>query len=103
MDKITLFSSFGKWVSPINLKKLNKQVEVIKQDRYTKKLSTGSYIKLLLFAQLNEAESLRAISDALLDDDLQDELGFESISASQLSRKNNEMDPSILSKLFLDL
>lgn len=29
--------------------------------------------------------------------------GFESISASQLSRKNNEINPAILSNLFLDL
>ncbi len=103
MDKNTLISSFGKWVSPINLQKLTKQVEELKLDSYTKKLSTEAYIKLLLFAQLNETESLRAISDALLDDDLQSELGFESISASQLSRKNNEMDPLILSNIFLDL
>ncbi len=103
MDKNTLFSSFGKWVSPINLEKLNEQVEVIKQDRYTKKLSTECYIKLLLFAQLNESASLRDISDALLNDDLQNELGFEAISASQLSRTNNEMDPAILSKVFFDL
>ena len=42
-------------------------------------------------------ESLQAISDALLDEDLQQLLGFESISASQLSRKNNEINPAILS------
>ncbi len=43
------------------------------------------------------------MSDALLDDDFQKALGFESISASQLSRKNNEIEPSILATLFLDL
>src|SRR5690625_4362829 len=57
----------------------------------------------MLFAQLHETESLHAISDALLDDDLQQALGFEAISASQLSRKNNEIDPSILANVFLDL
>lgn len=30
-------------------------------------------------------------------------MGFKSISASQLTRKNNEIDPSILAGLFLDL
>jgi IS4 transposase len=103
MDKNTLFSSFGKWVSPINIQKLSEQVEELKQDYYTKKLTTEAYIKLLLFAQLHETESLQAISDALLDDELQKALGFESISTSQLSRKNNEMNPEILSNLFLDL
>jgi len=57
----------------------------------------------MLFAQLNEAESLHAINDALLDDNFQKAVGFESISASQLSRKNNELDPSILATIFLDL
>jgi hypothetical protein len=103
MDKNTLLSSFGKWVSPINIQKLSEQVEECKQDYYTKKLTTDAYIKLLLFAQLHETESLQAMSDALLDEDLQKTLGFESISASQLSRKNNEINPAILSNLFLDL
>jgi IS4 transposase len=103
MDKNTLFSAFGKWISPINIQKLYEQVEELKQDYYTKKLTTEAYIKLLLFAQLHGMESLHEISDALLDDHLQATLGFESLSASQLSRKNNRIDPTILSTLFLDL
>src|SRR5690625_4293388 len=103
MDKNTLKTSFGKWISPINMKKLSKQVDILKQDYYTKKLTTESFIKIMLFAQLHEAESLHAISDALLDEDFQKAVGFESISASQLSRKNNELNPSILTMIFLDL
>lgn len=34
-------------------------------------LHIASFLKLLLFAQLNETESLRAISDKLLSEDLQ--------------------------------
>ncbi|WP_077702820.1 DUF4372 domain-containing protein [Virgibacillus dokdonensis] len=102
MDKNTLKSSFGKWVSPINTKKLFEQVEENKQDYYTKKLTTAAYIKLMLLAQLQGFESLEEMSDALIDDGLQKALGFESISTSQLSRKNNEMNPMILSHLFLD-
>ncbi|WP_246218531.1 DUF4372 domain-containing protein, partial [Litoribacterium kuwaitense] len=93
---------YGKWVSPINIQNLPEQVEHLKQDYYTKKLTTEAYIKLL-FAQLHELESLHAISDALLDEDLQKTLGFESISASQLSRKTKELKPEILSTLFLEL
>lgn len=37
------------------------------------------------------------------EDDLQNALGFTSISASQLSRKNNEINPTILSDISLDL
>jgi len=103
MDKNTLKTSFGKWISPINMKKLSKQVEILQQDYYTKKLTTEAYLKAMLFAQLHETESLHAISDALLDEDFQEALRFESISASQLSRKNNEVDPAILATVFLDL
>ncbi len=84
-------------------KKIFEHVEKDKLDYYTKKLTTESFIKLLLYAQLHETESLQAMSDTLLNDDLQKVLGFESISASQLSRKNNEMNPEILSTLFLNL
>src|SRR5699024_4137108 len=103
MDKNTRKSSFGKWISPINFRKLDEQVSLFKQDYYTKKLTTASYIKIMLLAQLHETESLHAMSDALLSEELQQELGFSSISASQLSRKNNEMDPSILAGVFMDL
>lgn len=39
---------------------------------------------------------------ALADDNLQNALGFSSISVSQLS-KHNDVDPAILSSLFLNL
>src|SRR5690625_1615290 len=103
MDKNRLKTSFCKWISPINFKNLYEQVQLLNQDYYTKKLTTEAYLKLMLFSQLHETESLHAMSDALLDDDLQKALGIESISASQLSRKNNEINPSILANLFLDL
>ena len=103
MDKNTTKTSFGKWISPINTKKLFKQVDILNQDYYTKKLTTEAFLKIMLFAQLHETESLHAISDALLDEDFQKAVGFESISASQLSRKNNELNPSILTMIFLDL
>ena len=103
MDKNTLISSFGKWVSPINIQKLTEQVKELNQDYYTKKLTTEAYIKLLLFAQLHEFKSLEAMSDALLDEDLQKTLGFESISASQYPEKTIRSTQLILSNLFLDL
>src|SRR5690625_2088984 len=51
MDNNTLKTSFGKWISPINMKKLSKQVDILKQDYYTKKLTTESFLKIMLFAQ----------------------------------------------------
>lgn len=103
MDKNTLFSSFGKWVEPINALNFQQKVENLQQDKYVKKLTTKIYFLLLLHAHLHEKESLRAIADGLLDEELQSELGIDSISASQLSRKNNEVDTSLLSQVFLEL
>ena len=103
MDKNTLISSFGKSVSPINIQKLTDQVKESKQDYYTKKLTTEAYIKLLLVAQLHEFESLVEMSDALVDEDLQKTLGFESISSSPAITKK-QSNQSINSRdLFMDL
>ena len=103
MDKNTLKTSFGKWVGPINFDKLRKSVDFYKQDHYTKKLTTQSFVLLMLYSHLKKKESLHAIEADIADDDLQNALGFSSISVSQLSRKNNEVNPAILPSLFLNL
>jgi IS4 transposase len=103
MDKDTLLSSFGKWVSRINFQKFHDHIQAIQQDKYTKKLTTPAYLTLFLYAHLFEKESLRAISDSILDEELQQAVGFESISAAQLSRKHNQVEPSLLALVFLDL
>ncbi|MBG9654092.1 DUF4372 domain-containing protein, partial [Bacillus firmus] len=103
MDKITRKNSFGQWFSPINLQLFEEQVKTMKLDYYTKKLTTESFLKLLLFAQLQEIESLHALSDSLFDDQLQKGIDLDSISISQLSRRLNGMNPDIFQRLFLDL
>lgn len=81
MDKDTLFSSFGKWVTPLNSVKFTQRIEEMKQDKYTKKLTTKAYLLLFLHAQLQQREGLSAIADDALLDDFQRELGLTSISA----------------------
>ena len=103
MDKITRKTSFGQWFSPINLQLFEEQVKTLKLDCYTKKLTTESFLKLLLFAQLEEVESLHALSDCLFDDHLQKEIDLDSISISQLSRRLNGLNPDLFQRLFLDL
>ena len=75
----------------------------MKLDYYTKKLTTESFLKLLLFAQLEEIESLHALGDCLFDDQLQKGIDLDSISISQLSRRLNGMNPDLFQRLFLDL
>jgi len=103
MDKITRKTSFGQWFSPINLKTFEEQVKTMKLDYYTKKLSTESFLKLLLFSQLTEVESLHALGDCLFDDQLQKEIDLDSISVSQMSRRLNGLNPDLFQILFLDL
>ncbi|WP_053083774.1 transposase [Rubeoparvulum massiliense] len=53
MDKDTLISSFGKWISPINFDFFDEQVIIRNLDYYTKKITTETYLKLMLLAQLS--------------------------------------------------
>ncbi|MGM0713646.1 DUF4372 domain-containing protein [Brevibacillus parabrevis] len=103
MDKNTLFSSFGKWVAPINIVKLQLRVDETDQDKYVKKLTTKAYLLLFLHAQLQQREGLRAIADDVLSKKFQRELGLSSISPAQLSRKNNQVEPTLLEEIFVDL
>ena len=91
MDKHTLFTSFGKWVKPITDQLFGDGAFHAPQDLYTKKLTTTKYLLLFLYAQMQKRERLRAISDDLLMKTFQKELGLDSISASQLSRKNRQV------------
>ncbi|OZQ91452.1 IS4 family transposase [Paenibacillus sp. VTT E-133291] len=100
MDKDTLFSSFGKWISPIITKTFTDSVEESGQDKYVKKLTTMAYCKLFLHAQLQNRESLRDIADDVNNDEFQRELGFSSISAAQLCRKHNQVNPDLLQNVF---
>ena len=103
MDKDTLFSSFGKWVEPLDRIKIQGKIDQSKQDKYVKKFTTKAYIQLFLHAELQNRVGLRAIADDLVQEEFQRTLGLESISASQLSRKHNSVDPSLLAGIFYDL
>ena len=100
MDKITRKTSFGQWFSSINIDLFDEQVKTLKLDYYTKKLTTESFLKLMLFAQLQEVD---ALGDCLFDNQFQKEINLDSISISQLSRRLNNMNPDLFQRLFLDL
>ena len=63
----------------------------------------ASFMKLLLYAQLHETESLRALSDAVFSEELQRATGLESISFSQLGRRINTIPTEFFQTIFLDL
>lgn len=103
MDKSTRKTSFKQWLAPINQTLFNEQVTIRQLDYYTKRLHMDSFMTLLLYAQLHETESLRALSDAVFSDELQQAVGLESISFSQLGRRLNQVPPSFFQTMFLDL
>jgi IS4 transposase len=103
MDKNTLFSSFGKWISPICAKTFTERVALGEQDKYVKKFTTYAYLKLFLHAQIHQRDGLREIAADVLSKGFQRELGFQSISASQLSRKHNQVDSGLLEQVFMEL
>ncbi|MET3209186.1 UNVERIFIED_CONTAM: hypothetical protein ABIC26_002130, partial [Paenibacillus sp. PvR008] len=104
MDKDTLFSSFGKWVAPLNRKLISDWTLEFGDDRYVKKLHTLAYLLIFIDAQLQQHRGLRDIvADIQHHEGFHSELGMDSISTSQLSRKNNKVSPELLQQLFCDL
>lgn len=103
MDKNTLFSSFGKWLAPICTKTFIERINDTNQDKYVKKLTTLAYFKLFLHAELQGRDGLRDIASDVLSQDMQRETGLPSISAAQLCRKHNQVDPALLEQVFNQL
>lgn len=70
----------------------------------TSRLNTLVFLFLFIEAQLEKRTGLRSIMRALqANEELQHTLGISSISAAQLSRKNNKLDPEILQSILCDL
>ncbi len=75
---------------------------------YIKKFTAYHFLQLFIIAQLNESESLRALSKQMKDtNEIQTFMNIESISASQLSRfatfapnKARSFAPELFEKLF---
>lgn len=103
MDKFTGKTSFEQWFSQISSDFLEEQIENYQLDHYVKKLYTKRFLKLLFYAQINETESLRALSDHLFSENLQKETDLGSISFSQLGRRLNKIPTEFFRSLFLKL
>ncbi|WP_408638416.1 DUF4372 domain-containing protein [Paenibacillus baimaensis] len=75
MDNHSLFSSFGKWISPICAKTFTERVAQAEQDKYVKKLTTYAYLKLFLHAQIQQQRTRIILH-----------FGFSTKSKAQLGR-----------------
>ena len=103
MDKNTRKTSFEQWFSPISTSLFEEQVKKHDLNRYTKKLHMASFMKLLLYAQLHETESLRGLSDCVFSEELQKATNLDSISFSQLGRRFNQVPTEFFQTIFLGL
>jgi len=65
------------------------------------KLSAYRFLQLVIFAQINEIDSLTTMAKHVKDTkELHTELEFDAISTSQLSRKLKHLSPSLFETIF---
>jgi hypothetical protein len=104
MDKDTQWSSFGKWVAPLHSQIIFNWQFTSRLDSYVKKLDTLTFLLIFIEAQLKQRRGLRQIMNEVQNNaDFHQALGITSISDSQLSRKNNKLDPEVLQAILCDL
>ena len=78
-------SAFFQFFRPIFSKNLRKQLIAYGVDKYVKKLTTLQFLQALIYAQLNNHQSLREISNSFNDNRFSKQMGIDSFSASQIS------------------
>lgn len=104
MDKDTTQSTINELLKVLDEQKFEKLINVSNIDSYIKKLTAHKFLQLFIIAQLNEADSLRELSKRLRDDEkMQKSIELETISTSQLSRKQCDLSPQIFEKVFKHL
>ncbi|ABS21309.1 transposase IS4 family protein [Bacillus cytotoxicus NVH 391-98] len=90
MEKITRKTSFKQWLSPISTSLFEEQVKKHHLNHYTKKLHMASFMKLLLYAQLHETESLLALSACIFSEELQNTTEKASMSGMSSNKIRSE-------------
>jgi len=100
MDKDTKLSAYSQLFQPFFQAEITEQLEKLEVDKYVKKLTTIQLIQLIAYAQIQQQECLREISDNFHNPDFQTNIGLESISFSQISRRLKCLDPETVKLLF---
>src|SRR5690554_4721205 len=101
MDKNNTKTTINKLLQVINEASFLRVANTIDLDKYVKKLTAYKFLQLLIIGQINKADSLEHLSTYLkAEDDLHKHIGFDTISTSQLSRKQHDLPPEIFEKIF---
>ena len=96
MDNHTIKTVFKKYIHPLDTKVIQKMIESAEIDKYVKKLDVLSFTKAFIYAQLKGLLGLGRISENIKrKKSVQRHVGLESISKSQLSRKQGQIPPEI--------
>lgn len=100
MDKDTKLSAYSQLFQPFFHEEITEQLERLEADKYVKKLTTIQLIQLIAYAQIQQQNCLREISNNFHNPDFQINIGLESISFSQISRRLRDLDPETVKLLF---
>ena len=104
MDNHTIKTVFKEYIHPLDSKVIQKMVDHAKIDRYVKKLDFLTFTNLFIYAQLKGLRSLERISEHVnRKKAVQRQIGIESISKSQLSRKLGDIPSEIFESIMLHL
>jgi len=101
--KDTTKTTFDQLFEPVFSKSFSRLLHQLEVDKYVKKLTAAKFIILMVFAQLEQLQSLREISGTLQNKSLRRAIDLESISFSQLSRKLKNTVLETVQSLFKDL
>ncbi|WHY80829.1 IS4 family transposase [Siminovitchia fortis] len=104
MDNHTIKTVFKEYIHPLDSKVIQKMVDHAQIDRYVKKLDFLTFTNLFIYAQLKGLRSLERISEHVnRKKTVQRQIGIESISKSQLSRKLGDIPSEIFESIMRHL
>lgn len=102
-DKNTTITTFFQLFQPVLQGPVPNYIDENGVDKYVKKLTTIKLFQLLSYAQLEQFNGLRDISNSLNHEDHSQSIGLESISHSQVSRRLKAIPTSVFQILFQNL
>ncbi len=104
MDKDTKKTTINELLNFLREEKVTQIIDDSAQNRYVKKLSARKYLGAFVIAQSQELDSLNHLAlQCQNNEDVQKALSLSSISASQLSRRQNAASPEWFEKIFREL
>ncbi|KAF1085683.1 Transposase DDE domain protein [Sporotomaculum syntrophicum] len=99
-DKDTTKFTFFQLLKPVCSITSCEQIDSLRVDKYAKKLSTEQLIILIIHAQLEQYVGLRDISNSLNENQFNQAIYLDSISASQISRRLRDLSLEVVQLLF---